>query len=205
MFTSRAEYRLLLREDNADLRLTEIGYRLGAVGQVSHERLEQKKRDLTTLLNLLNGFQLNPCNETNSVLARLGSAPITNKSSLAQLLRRPEVTITDLIRFAPIIGDYPRNVASQLEIEVKYAGYLNRQSDMVSRSKNMEMTRLPHDMDYSVIDGLSREVREKLSRIRPVSLGQAARISGITPAAISLLSVYLKRNFTRRDLKASSS
>lgn len=195
MFTSRAEYRLMLREDNADLRLTEIGYRLGAVDQVAYDRLERKKRDIAKLLDILNGFELNPCHETNSALSRLESAPITNKSSLAQLLRRPEVTVTDLIRFAPMLGDYAPQVASQAEIQVKYEGYLNRQADMVNRSKNMEMTRVPQTIDYGVIDGLSREVREKLSRVRPLSLGQAARIPGITPAAISLLAVYLKRNF----------
>ena len=119
MFTSRAEYRLMLREDNADLRLTEIGYRLGAVSQVAHERLEQKKRDMATLLNLLNSFQLTPCRETNSVLAALGSAPIINKSSLAQLLRRPELTLGDLIPLSPTIGDYPAHVATQLEADIK--------------------------------------------------------------------------------------
>ncbi|HEX6174183.1 MAG TPA: FAD-dependent oxidoreductase, partial [Candidatus Binatia bacterium] len=205
MFTSRAEYRLMLREDNADFRLTEIGYRLGAVSQVAHERLEQKKRDMATLLNLLNSFQLTPCRETNSVLAALGSAPIINKSSLAQLLRRPELTLGDLIPLSPTIGDYPAHVATQLEAEIKYAGYLNRQSEMVNRSKQMETTRVPHDIDYAAIGGLSREVREKLTRIRPLSLGQAARIPGITPAAISLLSVYLRRSFSRHELKASSS
>jgi tRNA uridine 5-carboxymethylaminomethyl modification enzyme len=205
MFTSRAEYRLLLREDNADLRLTEIGYRLGAVSQVAYQRLQQKKRDMGTLLDLLNRFQLTPCPETTSVLAALGSSPITNKCSLAQLLRRPELTIGDLIPLAPTIGDYPAHVATQLEVEVKYAGYLNRQSEMVNRSKQMEATRVPHDIDYAAIGGLSLEVREKLSRVRPRSLGQAARIPGITPAAISLLSVYLKRSFSRHELKASSS
>jgi tRNA uridine 5-carboxymethylaminomethyl modification enzyme len=205
MFTSRAEYRLLLREDNADLRLTEIGYRLGAVSQVAYQRLEEKKRDMGTLLELLNSFQLTPCPETTSVLAALGSSPITNKCSLAQLLRRPELTIGDLIPLAPRIGDYPSHVATQLEVDVKYAGYLNRQSEMVNRSRQMEATRVPYNIDYAAIGGLSLEVREKLSRVRPRSLGQAARIPGITPAAISLLSVYLKRSFSRHQLKASSS
>jgi tRNA uridine 5-carboxymethylaminomethyl modification enzyme len=194
MFTSRAEYRLMLREDNADLRLTAIGYGLGAVTKVAYDRLEQKKADMAALADVLNSFQLTPSVQTNSLLAGLGSAPIANKTSLAQLLRRPELTITDLIRFAPLIGDYPSHVATQLEVAVKYAGYLQRQTEMINRSKNMETTQMPQDIDYGVIDGLSREVREKLNCIRPISIGQAARIPGVTPAAISLISVYLKNS-----------
>lgn len=194
----------MLREDNADLRLTEIGYRLGAVSRVAYERLEQKKRDMATLLYLLNSFQLTPCPETNSVLEALESAPITNKTSLAQLLRRPELAIADLIPLFPNIREYPAHVATQLEVEIKYAGYLNRQNEMVNRSKQMEKTRVPHDVNYAAIGGLSWEVREKLTRIRPLSLGQAARIPGITPAAISLLSVYLRRESSRQELKSSS-
>jgi tRNA uridine 5-carboxymethylaminomethyl modification enzyme len=119
---------------------------------------------------------------------------MVNKSSLTQILRRPELTIKDLIPFASGIGDYPPHVTTQVEVEVKYAGYLNRQSEMIDRSKNMEATRMPKDIDYGIIPGLSREVREKLARIRPISMGQAARISGVTPAAISVLSVYLRKN-----------
>jgi tRNA uridine 5-carboxymethylaminomethyl modification enzyme len=205
MFTSRAEYRLMLREDNADLRLTDIGYKLGSVSEIAYEKLKQKVRDMAALAELLNRLQVTPCSETNSILARLSSAPIANKSSLIQLLRRPELTITDLIRFAPEIGNYSPHVASQLEVEVKYAGYLHRQTEMISRSKNMERSRVPQDIDYAAISGLSREVREKLDRIRPLSIGQAARIPGITPAAISLLSVYLKKYSRRGEVKTFSS
>jgi tRNA uridine 5-carboxymethylaminomethyl modification enzyme len=199
MFTSRAEYRLMLREDNADLRLTEIGYGLGAVSKVAYDGLKQKQSDMAALADVLNSFQLTPSVETNSLLVSLGSAPIVNKSSLAQILRRPELTITDLIRFAPKIRDYPSHVTTQLEVAVKYAGYLHRQTEMINRSKNMEMTCMPADIDYDTIDGLSREVREKLNCIRPLSIGQAARIPGITPAAISLISIYLKKNHKRRE------
>ena len=202
MFTSRAEYRLMLREDNADIRLTEVGYNLGAVNHEAYDRLKQKMRDAAALADLLNSFQLTPCAETTALLAGLGSAPISNKTSLSQLLRRPELAIADLVRFVPSIRDYPAHVATQLEVEVKYAGYLNRQNEMINRSKNMEAARVPQDMDYGAIDGLSAEVREKLARIRPLSIGQAARIPGITPAAISLLSVYLKKNFNRSRLKS---
>jgi tRNA uridine 5-carboxymethylaminomethyl modification enzyme len=204
MFTSRAEYRLMLREDNADLRLTEIGYGLGAVNKVAYDRVKQKRSDMAALADVLNSFQVTPSVQTNSLLVSLGSAPIANKSSLAPILRRPELTIIDLVRFAPVIGDYPYHVATQLEVEVKYAGYLNRQGEMINRSKYMETFRMPEDIDYSDIDGLSREVREKLSCIRPVSIGQAARIPGITPAAISLISVYLKKNRKHREPTTTS-
>jgi tRNA uridine 5-carboxymethylaminomethyl modification enzyme len=205
MFTSRAEYRLMLREDNADLRLTDIGYKLGSVSKTAYKKLKQKIRDMAALAELLDRFQVTPCSETNSILRRVSSAPIANKTSLNHLLRRPELTIADLISFAPEIANYSPHVATQLEVEVKYAGYLNRQTEMIGRSKNMEESRLPQDFDYAVINGLSREVREKLDRIRPLSLGQAARIPGVTPAAISLLSVYLKRHFRGRELKIRSS
>jgi tRNA uridine 5-carboxymethylaminomethyl modification enzyme len=195
MFTSRAEYRLMLREDNADLRLTEIGYKVGAVTQLAYDRLQQKKRDIDTLSGVLNGLYVAPCSETNSLLTSLGSAAVESKTSLTQLLRRPELTIFDLMLFAPAIGDYPSHVATQVEVEVKYAGYLHRQSETIKRSKNMEAARVPEDIDYAAIDGLSGEVREKLTRVRPFSIGQAARIPGITPAAISLLSVYVKKKF----------
>lgn len=193
MFTSRAEYRLLLREDNADLRLTEIGYRIGAVDEESYRRLHEKISDMAGLMKLLESKQLTPVPETNLYLAKKGSAHLTNKTSLAQLLRRPELTIGDLVGFAPEIAQYRKDTAIQAEVAIKYAGYLDRQAEMVSRSKKSEALRLPDDTNYAAIQDLSREVREKLSRIRPHSLGQASRIPGITPAAISALSFYLKK------------
>jgi tRNA uridine 5-carboxymethylaminomethyl modification enzyme len=205
MFTSRAEYRLMLREDNADLRLTAIGYRLGAVTEEAYRRVQFKRRDMGTLGDLLNSCQVMGCDVVNSLLVRLGSAPITNKTTLAQLLRRPELTVGDLAPLAPKIRDYPSHITTQIEVDIKYAGYLSRQYDMVKRSKSMEASRMPHDIDYRTIDGLSREVREKLIRIRPHSIGQAARIPGITPAAISLLSVHLKRRSGGGKLDRSSS
>ena len=205
MFTSRAEYRLMLREDNADLRLSEIGYRIGAVTEEAYQRLSRKRADIAILADLLDRCQLRACDETNTMLASLGSAPLTNKSSVSQLLRRPELTIADLTPFVPLIGNYPPHITMQLEVEIKYAGYLDRQYEMVRRSKHMEASRLPDGIDYTAIDGLSREAREKLTRIRPQSIGQAARIPGITPAAISLLSVYVKRYLNRAGARIPSS
>jgi tRNA uridine 5-carboxymethylaminomethyl modification enzyme len=193
MFTSRAEYRLMLREDNADLRLTEIGYKVGAVSNDAYRQLHHKLEKMKILRNLLEVHELLPSPEVNARLAALNSAPLTNKINLAQLLRRPELTLTDLSIFSPGVGEFEPHVSTQAEVDIKYAGYLDRQLEMVNRSRKMESSRLPSDFDYGAISGLSREVQEKLIRIKPQSLGQAARIPGITPAAISLLSVYLKR------------
>jgi tRNA uridine 5-carboxymethylaminomethyl modification enzyme len=146
------------------------------------------------LVDMLESSQVVPSEDVDVLLASLGSASLNSKISLAQLLRRPELSITDLIPFAPTIAHFERHIASQAEVGIKYAGYLSRQLEMISRSKKMETSRLPPNIDYGAIIGLSCEVREKLVRIRPQSIGQAARIPGITPAAISLLSVYLRKH-----------
>ena len=192
MFTSRAEYRLLLREDNADLRLTEIGHKIGAVGPEAYARLERKRDGVAALLRTLEQTAVNSENAKGKVEA-LGSAPIRGGTTLAQLLKRPEIGFGELREFAPNLKDIPLDIALQAEVGIKYAGYIDRQLEAVKRAKNFEAVRLPEDIDYATVTGLSREAREKLSRIRPRSLGQAARIAGITPAAISLLSIYLHK------------
>ena len=193
MFTSRAEYRLLLREDNADLRLTEIGYRIGLADKGFYEKTERKKFTVGGLVGRLNNKRLNPTTEINLRLEGLGSTPLRNHCSLAQLLRRPELSFANLAEFDPELASIPSAIGLQAEVEIKYFGYVQRQLEGVERFRKMEEARLPENMDYGMIQGLSREVREKLQRIRPRSLGQAARISGITPAAISILSVHLKK------------
>jgi tRNA uridine 5-carboxymethylaminomethyl modification enzyme len=193
MFTSRAEYRLLLREDNADLRLTKIGHRIGLASRSAYQRVEGKKQAITELTAYLETQPVNPNAEINSKLELAGSSPLRNQATLAQILRRPEMTM-ELLRI--VRADIPRHaldVDAQVEIQIKYEGYVNRQLEIVERFQRMEHVRLPNDIDYSLISGLSREVCEKLSRIRPRSLGQASRISGITPAAISLLSYYIRK------------
>jgi tRNA uridine 5-carboxymethylaminomethyl modification enzyme len=193
MFTSRAEYRLLLREDNADLRLTEIGHRVGLASREAHERAQNKKTRVGELIELLERSLVSPTDAANAQLEALGSAPLRGATSLAQLLRRPEVSAPDLTGFISTLKATPAAIALQAEVEIKYHGYIQRQLEGVQRSKNLEALRLPEDIDYAVVSGLSREAREKLSRIRPRSLGQASRIAGMTPAAISLLSIYLKK------------
>lgn len=193
MFTSRAEYRLLLREDNADLRLGEIGYRIGLATPEANQKMEKKRRETHEILSFLKERQINPTGEINQKLTELGSTPVRTQTSLAQLLRRPELSFTDLASLAPELAQLSLAVGLQAEVEVKYAGYVKRQLEGVEKFKKMESARIPDDLDYSAISGLSREAREKLTRMRPRSLGQASRISGITPAAIYLLSIHLKK------------
>jgi tRNA uridine 5-carboxymethylaminomethyl modification enzyme len=192
MFTSRAEYRLLLREDNADLRLTEIGFRIGLARAEDFDRVHSKQSAVTELVSYLDRTQVVPSAEINSVLESFQSAPLRNQSTLAQVLRRPEISLAQLRILRPHIPSHRPDVDAQVEIQVKYQGYVTRQQEIVERFKKMEYARLPESTDYSRISGLSREVCEKLTRIKPRSLGQATRIPGITPAAISLLSFYIK-------------
>jgi tRNA uridine 5-carboxymethylaminomethyl modification enzyme len=193
MFTSRAEYRLLLREDNADLRLTEIGHKIGLAGDDACRRVSDKRREVTELIAYLDGHPAVPGEELNDRLQALGSAPLRNLATLSQILRRPEISLVDLRRMVPEVPNYAPDVDAQAEIQIKYEGYVNRQIEIVERFQKVEHVRIPNDIDYASISGLSREVCEKLSRIRPRSLGQASRISGITPAAITLLTFYLRR------------
>lgn len=193
MFTSRAEYRLLLREDNADLRLTEIGFRIGLASEEAYRRTQDKRRRIAELVETLENTRLSPAPEINARLEPLGSARLRSQCSLAQLLRRPEISFANLSLLAPELAQIPPHLGLQAEVEIKYLGYIDRQMEGVRRFRKMEAMRLPEDLDYAAIQGLSREVRERLTRIRPRTLGQASRISGITPAAISLLSVYLKK------------
>lgn len=193
MFTSRAEHRLLLREDNADTRLTPLGKALGVVGEEDCRRVEAKALAVRAEIERLERTMLYPRRDVNEMLRSLGTAEIVNPTSLAQLLRRPEVTHEVIAALAPPPQSLSADVAAQVEIDIKYSGYVRRQEELVERLRKMEETPIPADLDFEAIPGLSREVREKLSRIRPRSLGQAARVPGLTPAALALLSVHLKR------------
>ncbi len=191
MFTSRAEYRLLLREDNADLRLTELGHRIGSVTPAAHDRTVQKKARIAHWSVKLENFRVSPTPVVQAQLNGLGTAPIRNSTSLAQLLRRPEITFADLGAFCHELTEVPADVALQVEVSAKYRGYVDRQTQGLKRFQKLENVVLPEDIDYGTIDGLSQEIKEKLTRVRPRSLGQAYRIAGVTPAAISVLSLYV--------------
>jgi tRNA uridine 5-carboxymethylaminomethyl modification enzyme len=193
MFTSRAEYRLLLREDNADVRLTEIGYKIGLANPASVQRVRLKVNVVSSLVNYLEQQRVLPSIRVNSILASFDSAPLNNATTLAQILRRPEISLGQLRKLWPDIPSGSGDMDAYAEIQIKYKGYVNRQLEIVERFQRMEHASVPEDIDYSLISGLSREVCEKLARIKPRSLGQAARIPGITPAAITLLSFYIKK------------
>jgi tRNA uridine 5-carboxymethylaminomethyl modification enzyme len=194
MFTSRAEYRLMLREDNADLRLTEIGRRLGVVDDHRWGAFARKRDAIAAERERLKSTWVNPRVLAPQEAERVLGQPLEREHSLFDLLRRPDVIYAQLMTLpgaGPAVDD--RAVAEQVEIQAKYAGYIARQRDEVARQSEHESTPLPADLDYRAVRGLSFEVRQKLAQHRPETVGQAARISGVTPAAISLLLVHLKR------------
>lgn len=193
MFTSRAEYRLLLREDNADLRLTEKGYQLGLVSKERHERVVEKKARIEQLHGLLRSKRLLPSRAVKERLAELGLEGISNPVTLEELLRRPGVTMDTIKHLEENVDTFDTEIAYQVELDVKYQGYTERQHEMVQRARRLEERGIPSGLEYTHVPGLSREVVEKLSRINPVSLGQASRISGVTPAAITALMIYMKK------------
>lgn len=195
MFTSRAEYRLQLREDNADMRLTETGRRLGLVDEVRWQAFEEKREKIACELERLKSTWVNPRMLDKADAERVLGKEIEREYSLYDLLRRPEVSYGALMTLPGTQTAGTVEIAEQVEILAKYQGYIERQRDEIARQEGHEMTQLPPGMDYSVVHGLSTEVRQKLNQHQPQTLGQAARISGVTPAAISLLLVHLKRGF----------
>jgi len=192
MFTSRAEYRLLLREDNADLRLREIGYRIGLVSDAEYFAFCQKRQLIEAEMEMLKTRKLLLSETDRSFLEEFDLAGIQNAITYEQLLRRPDITYEQLARLDAICAAVPEPVREQVEIQVKYQGYIDRQSEQVRRMARMESARLPSSFDYLALSGLTAEVREKLHRFRPDTLGQASRIPGVTPAAMAILSIALK-------------
>lgn len=197
MFTSRAEYRLLLREDNADLRLREKGHEIGLVPENLYHSFLAKKELIDTGLDRLSKERLTPSAAGEELLQEWDLVGIQNAISYEQLLRRPDFTCSDLARIYPEIMELPETVREQLEIQIKYKGYIERQLEQVARAARLESTTIPGDMDYSTVPSLSTEVREKLVRFRPDTLGQASRIPGVTPAGITILSIALKARYGR--------
>ena len=192
MFTSRAEYRLLLREDNADLRLRELGYQIGLVSAQDYLQFEEKRRGITAELGRISTTRLQHTDEQVEVLARQGLLDIQKGTTLEQLLKRPEVSYADLAELDHVSRETSEVIREQVEIQIKYKGYIDRQLEQVEQSKKLESTRIPQDLNYTSVKSLTTEVREKLSKNRPDTLGQASRIPGVTPAAISILSIALK-------------
>jgi tRNA uridine 5-carboxymethylaminomethyl modification enzyme len=192
MFTSRAEYRLLLREDNADLRLREKGRAVGLVQEEEYLKFLAKRDMIEEELQRLRRERISPSAADSDFLDEFGLSGMQNAMSYEQLLRRPDITCRELARIDRHIMEIPAAVREQAEIQIKYQGYIDRQLEQVERSRRLEDTRIPGELDYAAIPGLSAEVREKLMKFRPDTLGQASRIPGVTPAAITTLSIALK-------------
>lgn len=193
MFTSRAEYRLILREDNADLRLRNIGREIGLVSDEAYHQYLEKKGSVEQELDRLKRTVIKPSPQINADLERRSSSILSAEASLEQLLKRPELNYGDIEKISPPPVSIKPDAAEQVEIQVKYEGYIERQMNQVKRYAGLEQKTIPPDLDYEAITGLGSEVTQKLKQVRPVSLGQASRISGITPAAISLLMVALEK------------
>lgn len=204
MFTSRVEYRLILRQDNADLRLSARGRRIGLLDEAAYQAVEDKKRRIGEAIIYLRATKLGAA-EANPYLETLGTSPLEGTASLEELLRRPQITFAHVRQMNHIDDNLPfltPQMDAQVETEVKYEGFIRRQADEVERFKKIENMRIPQDMDYAAVRGLSAEIVEKLKKYRPVSLGQASRISGVTPAAVSLLMVMIAKLQKEKDAHA---
>ena len=195
MFTSRAEYRLILREDNADLRLTETGRKLGLVNDERWQKFNDKREAIATERSRLEATRIHPNTEAGERANGFLKQPMTRDQSLAELLRRPEIVYSHIAEIGAEKAEDPV-VADQVEIEIKYEGYISRQTDEIERLRKNENTALPVALDYDVIGGLSNEIKQKLKTVRPETVAQASRIQGVTPAAVSQILVHLKK----RDL-----
>lgn len=193
MFTSRAEYRLLLREDNADQRLMERGNELGLIDDETVKGMKERQKEISADAHRIKKTVITPSKKVNDYLVKAGSAQIKNATPLDQILKRPELSYQDISILDGHHKKIDERIAHQVEIEIKYEGYIQRQLKDVERFKNNEKIRIPPEFDYTRVHGLSNELKEKLSYIRPISLGQASRIAGITPAAISIIMIYLKK------------
>lgn len=193
LLTSRAEYRLLLRHDNADLRLGEIGKRVGLLSNQRYEKLLQKKKDINDLMNLLKESKITPTEEINSKLSNIPTSPIKDGIKLYELLKRPEVRMEHIKYFIDI--PYTEEVVNQVEINIKYEGYILKEEVEAEKMLKLENKPIPEGIDYYKIHNLASEAKQKLSEVRPTSIGQAIRISGVNPADISILSIYIKKEY----------
>lgn len=199
MMTSRSEYRLILRQDNADRRLTEIGYRAGLVPQERYDRFRRKLELIAAERKRVEELSIPKTPQLDEMLVSRETSPLEKGVKMAELLRRPQVDYAALAPFDKFRPDLPREIFEQVEIDIKYEGYIKRQQMQINELHRLEVKRLPHDLDYSAITGLRLEAIEKLGKIRPETVGQASRISGVSPADISVLLIYLERNGINGD------
>ena len=197
MMTSRSEYRLILRQDNADLRLTEKGHEIGLVTEARYQRFLARKARYEDAMEYIHTKRFTPTKETNEAMEAMGTAPLTTGIGADKILKRPEVTYRKMVQYLGCPA-FALDAEEEMEITVKYEGDITRQEDAVRRAAKMEAELMPPDMDYLHLEGISIEARQKLDRVRPLSLGQAARISGVSPADMSVLMVYVKGRKARK-------
>jgi tRNA uridine 5-carboxymethylaminomethyl modification enzyme len=193
MMTARAEYRLLLRQDNADLRLSELGLEIGLISGARHDRLLRKKQQIESELDRLSKTVVGASESVNIFLAEHGASTLQSGVTLAELLRRPELTYESLAAIDTGRQPLPQDVTEQVEIAIKYRGYIDRQLRQVEAAAKTENRRIPSGVDYGGISSLRLEARAKLSQLRPETLGQASRISGVTPADVAVLNIYIEK------------
>ncbi|AYE34322.1 tRNA uridine-5-carboxymethylaminomethyl(34) synthesis enzyme MnmG [Clostridium septicum] len=199
MMTSRAEYRLLLRQDNADFRLTEIGYKVGLVSEERYSKFLKRKSDIENELQRIKELQVTNKKEVNEFLISIGSTELKKPIKFYELIKRPEVDYFSLSSLDPDRPEYPENIGEQINIIAKYEGYIDSQLEQVNQFRKFEKKLLPEDIDYNDVKGLRTEAIQKLSNIRPVSIGQASRISGVSPADISVLLIYLEHKYKKKQ------
>jgi len=192
MFTSRAEYRLMLREDNADLRLMETGNELGLIDDEVLKDVKDRKKQIAKEINRIKGTVIKPDKEINDYLLNQGTKPLSSGIYLDQLVKRAELDYNTVESLAKSPDNISKKVARQVEIEIKYEGYIKRQMSEIEKFKNLERMKIPENFDFTRVHGLSNELKEKLSAISPTSLGRASRIDGITPAALSVIMIAIK-------------
>jgi tRNA uridine 5-carboxymethylaminomethyl modification enzyme len=192
LLTSRAEYRLLLRHDNADLRLTEIGHKIGLIPEERYERFSLKKKLIEQERRYFAATTIKPSEQAEKLLASKGATQLREPMKADRLLKRPELSYQDVAVLLPEHGEVPAEVGEQVEIQVKYEGYISKQLQQVEKMRRMEKKKIPQDLDYSKIDGIATEARQKLAKVRPISVGQASRVSGVNPSDIAILLVYLE-------------
>lgn len=198
MFTSRAEFRLLLRHDNADLRLMELGRKVGLLPDKAYQKMLTKRENIEKLMGQVQLISISP-QDFNEFASRIKSSPIHQSVPMRQLLRRPEISLQDLLSLAGVNGGYSMDELLHVEFVMKYEGYLNRQAELVERFKELESQPIPKELNYLEISSLSNEAREKLNKIRPTSLGQASRIAGVRHGDITILMIYLDKYFRNRE------
>lgn len=193
LLTSRAEYRLLLRHDNADLRLTEVGHKLGIISEERYAKLLEKKRLVEEEKKRLNKIVIKPNEAVNNIITNAGGTPLKEAFKAYDLMKRPELSYELVDQMLPEHANLPVDVQEQVGIQIKYEGYINKAKEQVARMLKMEDKKIPEDIDYDAISGIATEAREKLKKVRPLSVGQASRISGVNPADVSILLVYIEQ------------